>query len=314
MVKGRVPSDFYVVQRDEIPSASSDNGDIIITKGKKKKKLIKKNSDEIFTIIHNGVESKFNRSHLRETIRYLKPYAAIKLIDLDVEPHQFLQRVLEANEMLTSHEKELKLMQGDIEKEFADVSPIIPGTVGAHLVGCIRPSNFDGPKACSPNCVNSIGKCGEATCEQTMLFYENGTFINQNNKTTSDVYIFADKDKFVGFTADNLARLQANGVKTVSLVLGDGKGNFEKIVKYQSIESLPKNGTGPTGNSTGSQTPPSNGSTGSTGSTGTTGNTTQTTTTTENNAAWIIMIVVVVLIIIALLYLVWRNSQNRQQQ
>lgn len=300
MGKGRVPSNFYTIKRSE---NSVEKSDTLITKGKKQNK--KSESDSVFRIKHGGIKFKFYREHLRDTIRYLKPYAGIKLIELEEESHQYLRSVLEANEKLSSHEYYSQLMRDDIDKEFSDVSPIIPGTVGAYLVGCSRPSNFDGPKACSPSCVNSINKCGQESCEQTMLFYKNGTFTAQNNKTTPDVYIFAEKENFKGFMPDNLARLQSNGVKTVSLILGDKNGSYDKIVKYHSVESLPKidnNGLAPVPTQT-PINPTNNGSSTSN---------TQTTTDDQNNTFWaILMVVIVVIIIAALLYLLYNNRKNK---
>ena len=111
--------------------------------------------DDKITVNKGDKPFYIQRNSLRATLNGLKEYAIVPVSSLSSENTEDLRNVVEAMQLLHGDTEAYNAVLEDINNIFADITTIIPGTVGAFFIGCFKDEKFQGNLGCSPKCAAS---------------------------------------------------------------------------------------------------------------------------------------------------------------
>lgn len=107
-----------------------------------------------------------------------------------------------------------------ISQEFAGKIPLLPGTVGAQLAGCVHNDSFVIPE-CSAVCAGSAlpDTVGMSECMYNVIHYRaDGSIVLYHKNPASDhAILHVLSDNFKGVTQEQLKSIEEDGIKYVNI-------------------------------------------------------------------------------------------------
>jgi len=191
-----------------------------------------------YKVVIKGKEQFFDRSEFRTALRELQSHRATQLNALPSEIKSKLESVIESVRHLQETDQYNSILQ-DIKEIFNGKEAVIPGTIGAVFTGCFV-STLGSDIGCDPRCAASLnGLSNHGKCKDSVLLHTNGELSYLHNASSSHAFIHLGDPKFTGFTRENVAMLKKDGINSLTMVYGDGKGNYLKVEKAVPAEKWP---------------------------------------------------------------------------
>lgn len=184
-----------------------------------------------------------------------------------------------------------------IDRVFGDIQHLVPGTVGAYLIGCRRHTDHKGNPACAATCAGNIQLSvpGATPCDTLALLYDHDkgfTRLNKPGSNTEAIIYYSNSHGARQHHRSEIEELMSYGVKRVKQITFDSTGaHYQEItpdfidighIMKRDIEALPAVTVAPAGSVNG-------GGSGSSGGTA-------------------IAVVLIVIIILILIYLFMKNK------
>jgi hypothetical protein len=181
-------------------------------------------------------------------------------------------RTLVSNTKLLYGTDAYKILHDEYSRVFGDVSPILPGTVGAYFAGCLIKTSFSEMPGCSVICAGSAPlpptepsngsqpsvppvdtACGPQTdlgsfCQYSVVWglfdgqrYDFTTLHDTDNKDDVIVFVNSAKPSFQGFSDDEKELLRKFGAKRINVIRysADSKHYHELLGGFVDLNSVP---------------------------------------------------------------------------
>ena len=263
---------------------------------------------------------------IKDLLDELVPYRQTQINTLDPKVADVFNRIVNYVNLLfnTPHYTEFNSW---VEERYLSMQQnnVIPGTVGAYLIGCNISTSFsDSAPGCAVACASArplpkthpkfhhcentviLGKFNGHNYRFTLLMQAS----DQTNHENAYLYITSTDQSYPGFSKEEKTDLKSIGIKKIKLfgTYPDGKTYVELTNNLVPLEKLKSRNSHPAGghdnggsvsdsndhqNQAHKNEPPTSGA----------------------NSAWIILIIIIVLVIV---FLIWywssRNRQNNQYQ
>lgn len=189
-------------------------------------------------------------SKIYEAITQLAKVSNKKLEELNDLESSLLTSIMNAVRTRNSNTNNI---MSKIRQEFADKKPLIPGTVGAQLAGCVHNDAFLIPE-CSAVCGGSAlpDTVGMSECMYNVIHYRSdGSIVLYHKNASSDhaiLHVLADN--FQGITAEQLKSIEEDGIKYVNINKPgsdfDVSSGFLPLAKLPIVGSRPHHTNVPT--------------------------------------------------------------------
>lgn len=150
-----------------------------------------------------------------------------------------------------AEEEEMKKIGSIISKQYRPIR-VSPGTVGAFLFGCSQRDYGEAEKECSPLCLSNIGHgyCQHQVWDMRGLLPNRYVRVNTPEEDNGSAYVYC-REKFEGFTKEELSDLKEAGVKTLQVYTTNDNGHRLEIpmtdISGMSSETKVKKGTSDAG-------------------------------------------------------------------
>lgn len=181
-------------------------------------------------------------------------------------------RALVRNTQLLYGTDAYKILHDEYRRTFGDVSPILPGTVGAYFAGCLIKTSFSEMPGCSVICAGSAplppsetpsgpqptaqpveNSCGPQAdagtfCQYSVVWglfdgqrYDFTTLHDTDNKDDVIVFVNSAKPSFQGFSDDEKELLRKFGAKRINVIRysPDSKHYHELLGGFIDLNSVP---------------------------------------------------------------------------
>lgn len=156
-------------------------------------------------------------SKLNEAITQLAQVSNKKLEELTDLESSLLGSVMNA---IRNRNSNTNNIMSKISQEFAEKKPLLPGTVGSQLAGCVHNDSFMIPE-CSAVCAGSASPntVGMSECMYNVIHYrDDGSIVLYHKNSTSDhAILHVLSNNFKGITQEQLKSIQEDGIKYVNI-------------------------------------------------------------------------------------------------
>ena len=194
-----------------------------------------------------GTKIQLGLRPFKDQILLLVPHVNTPIVNLPPAKAEIFNRVKDVlNNIFNSKPTaNYKVIFDIIEEVFGQYNgPFIPGTVGAYFLGCFKDDNFGGKQGCSASCAGMLQPSGDTvgweTCEYDVVFYKDGSFVQQHVGINSDYVIIHILDEnFVAFEPKNINMLNDSGYVKASLYIFSKDQNYTVEQDFVSIDQLP---------------------------------------------------------------------------
>lgn len=156
---------------------------------------------------------------LRKDLEKMYEVRAMKVEDLCRDKRKIFDKIAQLM-TLTSTSSEYGTLVDIIREVFHDVTSVVPGTVGAHFMGCFIPDNFGGPSGCSAVCAGAVQPpimSGSDVCLENVVIVSDEGMTIQNPGSGNGNAIVHIVNGAPGLTVAQINKLREMGYFSVAI-------------------------------------------------------------------------------------------------